>query len=97
MTNEGDIILYLVTLGEEAKKLGFDQLVKLRKKGISAEIDYLGRSLKAQLKTADRLGVKYVYIIGEAELKQGQGILKKMATAEQKEIKFDSLEEEIKL
>jgi histidyl-tRNA synthetase len=95
MSNEGKIIIYFATLGEEAKNLGFDQLVKLRQKGIVADMDYLGRSLKAQLKTADRLGAKYVYIIGEDELKKGYGILKEMATATQKEVKFDSLEEEM--
>lgn len=96
MTNEGKIILFIATLGEEAKKLGFDLLVKAREKGIAADMDYLGKSLKAQMKAADRIGGKYVYIIGEDEIKKGYGILKNMKTGEQREVPFDSLEERLK-
>ncbi|MDD5382453.1 MAG: His/Gly/Thr/Pro-type tRNA ligase C-terminal domain-containing protein, partial [Candidatus Margulisbacteria bacterium] len=91
----GKIILFIATLGDEAKKLGFDLLTKARAKGLSADMDHLGRSLKAQLKTADKLGAKQVYIIGEDELKKGRGILKNMETAQQKEVAFDSLAGEL--
>ena len=83
-------------MGEEAKKLGFDLLAKVREKGIAADMDYLGRSLKAQMKMADRIGAKKVFIIGEDEIKKGYGILKNMKTGEQKDIPFDSLEKELK-
>ncbi len=96
MSNEGKIILFIATLGEEARKLGFDLLSKVREKGIAADMDYLGKSLKAQMKTADRLGAKKVYIVGEDELKKGCGILKDMKSGEQREIPFDSLEEVLK-
>ncbi len=88
------INLCIVTMGEEAKKLGFDLLVKVREKGISADMDYLGKSLKAQMKMANRVGEKNVYIIGEDEIKKGCGILKNMETGEQREVPFDSLERE---
>jgi histidyl-tRNA synthetase len=45
------------------------------------------------MKIADRLGAKYVYIIGGDEINKGYGILKNMGTGEQKNIAFDSLEE----
>ncbi|MFH1347180.1 MAG: histidine--tRNA ligase [Candidatus Margulisiibacteriota bacterium] len=96
MSNEGKIILFIATLGDECKKLGFDLLSKAREKGISADMDYLGKSLKAQMKAADRLGAKYVYIIGGEEIKKGCGILKNMKTSEQREVEFDSLKEAIK-
>ncbi len=91
MTNEGGIILYLATLGDEAKKLGFDLLVKTRQKAISADMDYLGKSLKSQMKAADRLGARFVYIIGEDEIKKGKAVLKNMVTREQSEVAFDDL------
>lgn len=93
ITSEGKIVLYIATLGDEAKKLGFDLLDKVRGQGIAADMGYLGKSLKAQLKAADRVGAKYVYIIGEDEIKKGCGILREMKTGNQKEIKFDSLKE----
>lgn len=96
MTNEGKIILYIATMGEEARKLAFDLLFKVREKGIAADMDYLGKSLKAQMKTADRIGTERVYIIGEDEIKKGCGILKNMKTGEQREVPFDSLKEELR-
>jgi len=96
ITKEGNIALYIATLGEEAKKLGFDLLAKAREQGIAADMDYLGKSLKAQLKAADRVGAKYVYLIGEDEIKKGCGILKEMKTGQQKEVQFNSLKEEVK-
>ena len=85
------ITLFIATLGEQAKKIGFDLLNKARDQGISADKDYLGKSLKAQMKTADRMGAKYVYIIGDEELKKKSAVLKNMETSEQKEVGFDQL------
>lgn len=87
--------LFIVTLGNEARKLGFDLLAKAREKGMSADMDYLGKTLKAQMKMADRLGVKYVYILGEDELSRGSAALKDMGTGEQKEVVFDNLLKEL--
>ncbi|MFC1571055.1 histidine--tRNA ligase [Candidatus Margulisiibacteriota bacterium] len=82
------VSLFIATLGDEAKKLGFELLSKVREKGIAADMDYLGKTLKAQLKTADRLGAEKVFIIGEDEMKKGKGILKNMKTGEQSELSF---------
>jgi histidyl-tRNA synthetase len=90
------ISLFIATLGDEAKKVGFDLLSKVRGKGISADMDYLGKSLKAQMKAADRTGAKYVYIIGEDEINKKSGILKEMQSGEQKDVPFNSLGEAIK-
>ncbi len=87
------IDIFIATLGEEAKKIGFEILNKLRGKGISADMDFLGRSLKSQMKAGDKLGARFVYIIGEDEIKNKYGILKEMKTAEQKEVPFDRIEE----
>ena len=55
----------------------------LRRHGIKAAIDYSGRSLKAQLKQANRINARFSLIIGEEELSNQQGILRNMATQEQ--------------
>jgi len=93
--SEQGISLFIATLGGEAKKIGFDLLTKARNKGIPADMDYLGKSLKAQMKAADRTGAKYVYIIGEDEINKKSGILKEMKSGNQKEVPFNSLEEEV--
>ncbi|MGB9613655.1 MAG: histidine--tRNA ligase [Candidatus Margulisiibacteriota bacterium] len=95
MKNGGKIILFIATVGEEAKGIGFDLLTKVREKGIAADMDYLGKSLKAQMKTADRLGAKYVYIVGEEELTKRIAVLRNMQTAEEREVAFDKLAEEL--
>ncbi|HVN67716.1 MAG TPA: histidine--tRNA ligase, partial [Candidatus Sulfotelmatobacter sp.] len=83
--------LFIATIGEEARKVGFDLVSRARAAGIAADLDQLGKSLKAQMKAADRLAASAVYIIGEDELKKKSGQLKNMKTAEQKEVPFDGL------
>jgi histidyl-tRNA synthetase len=88
--------IYFATMGEEAKDLGFDLMMKLRQGGIAADMDYSSKSLKAQMKAADRLGAKHVYIIGEEEIKKESAILRAMQTGEQKEVPFSGLKEALK-
>ena len=54
-------------------------------------MDLLGRSLKAQMKYADKFQVDYTVILGEAELQQGQACLRNMATSEQEMIDLDQV------
>ena len=87
--------LFIATMGEAAQKAGFDLLTKVRARGISADMDYTGKSLKAQMKAADRMGAKHVYIIGENELAKKTAMLKNMRTAEQIEVAFNELAHKI--
>jgi len=84
-------MLYVVTLGDKGREKGIDLLFQIRKRGYEADIDYVGKSLKSQMKDADRQNVKYVLIVGEDEVKSGKAILKNLATSEQKEISFDDV------
>ena len=88
---QGALSLYIATLGEEARSVGFELLSKVREAGIAADIDYQGKSLKAQMKAADRLEARYVYIIGDEEIAKKSAILKNMKTAEQQTVSFDQL------
>ncbi len=91
MSNEGTIILYIAALGDEAAKVGFGLMQKARSQWISADMDYLGKSLKSQMKAADRAGAKFVYIIGDEEIKKQSAILKNMQTSSQEEVSFVGL------
>jgi histidyl-tRNA synthetase len=79
--------LYVAALGKEAKENAFKLIKEIRLAGLSADMDYLEKSLKAKLKAADRSGARYVAIIGEDEIKKGIIILKDMTHGTQKEVK----------
>lgn len=63
----------------EMKNRGLDLLYDLREKRISADMDYLGRSLKSQMKYANKAGARYVVILGREELAAGEVVLRDMA------------------
>jgi len=88
-------LIYIATLGDEAKKLGVELLLNIRKRGYAAEMDYIGKSLKSQMKEADRLNAKYVLILGEDEIKSGKAVLRNMETAEQKEVELNGIVEKL--
>lgn len=78
--------VFLVALGQEAGKKAFQILMNMRLEGIKAEKDYMGRSLKAQMKMAGRFKVKFVLIMGENEMVKGTAVVRNMETSEQKEM-----------
>jgi histidyl-tRNA synthetase len=63
----------------------------LGRQGVRTEIDYGDRSLKSQMKRADKLGARYVLIIGDQEVAQGCASLRNMASREQSEIPLEHL------
>ena len=83
---------YIVTMNEQTDEAGFLLLSQMRNKGIVCEKDYMKRSLKAQMKDANRNNADFVVIIGEDELEKGEVTLKNMADGSQKRISF-SVEE----
>ncbi|WP_170308084.1 histidine--tRNA ligase [Paenibacillus dakarensis] len=87
--------VYLVALGEAAEEEITKLIYNLRSAGFSAERDYLGRKMKAQMKSADRLQARYTAILGEDELARGEIALKSMETGEQRTVKLEDLHKEI--
>ena len=87
--------VYLATIGEEPYREGYKILRDLRRQNIRADIDYQGKSLKAQLRLAGRANSRYVVILGENELKKKAAILKEMKTGKQIEVGIDKVVEEI--
>ena len=63
----------------------------LRAAGVSAETDFLDRSVKSQLKYADKLGATYVAVIGESELESGSVRLKKMSDGSETDVETDKI------
>ena len=92
--NKG-IDLYITTIGDQAKEKGFEFLSALRKSGLKAEIDYLGRSVGSQMKAADRMNANYTIIIGGDELKSGQATVRNMKTGEEIDVELDKLVNEM--
>lgn len=88
--------VFVAPLGEEAYKKAFLVLADLRASGISCDIDYENRSLKSQMRSADKLKARFVLIIGDDEVKKGEAALRDMQTKEQVCVSFDKLAAVIK-
>ena len=91
-----EIDCYIVTMGEEAQDYSVKLLHQLRQAGLSAEKDYLGRKIKTQFKSADRMNAKLVAVLGEDELKENKINLKDMSTGEQQQVDLEVFVEEVK-
>jgi len=81
--------LFIVTHGEKAQEKAFALMCQLQTKGVSVELDYESKSLKSQMRRADKLSARFTLIIGEEELEKGKGQLKSMANGEQQEVILD--------
>jgi len=75
--------VYIAAASPEARDPAFALAIEARRAGLSAEIDYTQRSLKAQMKEANRLGARVVALIGEDELKAGSVTVRDMQTGDQ--------------
>jgi histidyl-tRNA synthetase len=83
--------LFIAALGPQARKLAFTWSTALGLKGISAAMEYGDKSLKAQMKQANRQGAGQVLIMGESELASGTAVLRDMADKSQREIPLDKI------
>ncbi len=86
-----NIDVYVVTMGDNTEIAGFKLAYELRKKGLSVEFDNVGRSVKAQFKYAGKINAKYVAVIGEEELANGQAKIKNMENGEEQLVEFDKI------
>lgn len=93
--NNTKLEVFIVPLGEEAQKLAFQLSHRLRLRDIKTDMGSGDKSLKWQLKQADRVGARFCLLLGENELKSGQYILRDMEKGNQKLIPAAELEETI--
>ncbi len=78
--------VFIASMGKEACVFATGLAAALRSEGFSAEIDLAGRSIKAQMKYANKIGAKLSTVIGESELSEKKSLLKNMKTGEQTEV-----------
>ena len=84
-------VIYFVGLDEAARVWTFLKAIELRRKGICVEVDYLGRSVKSQMREANRQQAHYAIVVGEQELKTKVAKLKNMSTGEETSISLDEI------
>jgi len=85
--------VYVVWVGEPARDWAFSLVRRLRQKGLAVEIEAEVRSLKSQMRRADKLRAASVLIVGDDELDRGAAVLRDMGSKQQEEIKLADLED----
>lgn len=90
------VCCYLAGMDEQSREKAFLLADRLRKAGISCEVDLMNRSLKAQFKYADKKGARFVAVIGESELNEGVAQVKDLRNSFAERIKFEELEKYLK-
>jgi histidyl-tRNA synthetase len=83
--------IYIAYLGDEARNAAFSLAHELRSAGARVEADYGGKSLKSQMKRADKSGARYTIIIGEDELSRGVVKLRDMEKSSEDEVSVEEL------
>ena len=83
--------LYIASMGDTARAKSFEMTEALRVLGKRALFDQVGRSVKAQMKYADKMGAKYSMVLGDSELENGKAILKNMQNGETVEIDITNI------
>jgi histidyl-tRNA synthetase len=78
--------VFVAALGEPARAAALALLHDLRRAGLNAQVEYEGRSLKSQMKRADRLKAPLVFILGEDELARGEVTVRRMAASSQESV-----------
>lgn len=88
--------VFIGSIGENAFIKSHSLTYKLRQSGIKADSDDIGKSVKAQMKYANKIGSKYSMILGEDELNSNTATVKNMETGEQTKINLNNIIEELK-
>jgi len=87
----GGIDVFVAALGDAARKEAVRLLSELRRAGISGDMDYTGRGLKAQMKLADKLGARRVVILGDDEIASRTATVRDMETSDQSSVSLSAL------
>jgi histidyl-tRNA synthetase len=90
-----DNLVYVITMSENSRMAGFRLVTELRRKKVNAQMDFLRRSIKAQLRDADREQANWVVIIGEDEISRNIVIFKDMKNGDQREFPLNTAVDQI--
>jgi histidyl-tRNA synthetase len=88
--------LFIAALGDKTYMEAYRLVNRLHLEGIRAELDYEKKTLKSQMRRADKLKARYVLILGEEELEKGRAVLRNMKTKSQEEIPMHGIVEALK-
>lgn len=91
LADEPAVDLYVGILGKESKAEAYKLVKSLRQAGLIIETDYMDRSVKAQMKYANKIGAKNTVIIGADELAAGNANIKNMDSGNQTEVELDKI------
>ena len=81
--------LYIASIGENASIRALQLVTDLRNEGFYAECDTMGRSVKAQMKYADKIEAQFSMVLGDTELAENKANIKNMQTGDSCEIALD--------
>ncbi len=87
--------IYIAPMGEAAMRYAQELTYALRTLGVMADTDIVGRSLKAQMKFADKIGAEFALVVGDSELEAGVATLKNLRNGERMEISLSNAAQEI--
>jgi len=87
----GPLVCYVIPLEQTARNEAFRLTRSVREAGLSADMAYVERGLKTQLKHVDRIGARYAALIGEKELAAGVATVRDMTSGEQAEVALDGV------
>ena len=87
--------VFVATLGAEAFRSGLLLLQDLRRRGVRAAADLEGRSLKSQLRSADKEQFRYALILGDEELKTREAVVRDLKTGEQEKVPISRVVEHL--
>jgi histidyl-tRNA synthetase len=85
-------VLFIVTIDDEARRWAFAKVNALRAKGLRVEVDYLGRSVKAQMREANRQETHYTVVIGGTELQSHSAKLKDMQSGDETVVNLNEIQ-----
>jgi histidyl-tRNA synthetase len=98
--NSADLVqtpdIFIAALGEKSRSLAFEWTCAFCLEGVKAEMEFGDKSLKSQMKQANRLGAKHVLIVGDNEIKEGKVILRNMKSKDQVSIPIEQVIKNIK-
>lgn len=86
------VSVFGVAVGEQARQIVLTLITRLRRQGISADLSFDGRSLKAGMKAASRSGARWALIVGDDEVSSRTLVVKDLQAREQSTISMDELE-----
>lgn len=85
------VAAYVVAVGERGAEQALRLATRLRRGGVGADLDLMGRSMKGQMKDAVRSGARWAVIVGDEEIAAGEATVKDLSTEEQQRVPFEDL------